>query len=583
MTTEPRARKDPVGGQRPGGQASGGSDARIDGLTEVNGPAALSQSGPMMPAPLGGEPLMGLSPQVFFAPQPPALPPAPTDPAQAARLEAAEGIALVARNQFAAAVARFDQAVALRPAEAEYHWRLALAAESAGRNELVLPRLLEAVRLAPDAPLPHHALASWYDRNGDPAAALEHSARAVALAPDDPQFAVLLGALHLSGGTPREALAAIERFADPDAPGAADRWVADLYARIAPLVGRQDQALRVIERAMRNPNLPPGPSGKAMMHFAACALLDKTGRYDAAFEQAGLGNEAVRATARPHEPAAFTEWVSRKTRYFTRKRCRALPRATHESRRPVFILGMPRSGTSLVEQILACHPQMHAAGELNVLRQIASGVHAADWSDGVAYPECLDALSLGRANRLASQYLDAIQALDGGRATFVTDKQPLNYLILDLVELLFPGCHVIHCVRSALDTCLSCYTTNFERSNEFKLDLGHLGAYYRDYRRLMEHWKKVLTVPMLEVRYEDVVLDTEGQARRILEFLDLPWDDRCLRYYENQRHVGTASRDQVRRPIYTSSIGRWKHYEKHLEPLIAALGRTSAPVTVPVP
>jgi hypothetical protein len=208
---------------------------------------------------------------------------------------------------------------------------------------------------------------------------------------------------------------------------------------------------------------------------------------------------------------------------------------------------------------------------LEALRLIAKGSSGSDWSEGAAYPECLDGLSLARANKLASKYLGEIELLDA-KATYVTDKQPLNFLILDLVEILFPGCHVIHCVRSPLDTCVSNFMTNFEISNEFKFDLGHLGQYHRDYRRLMEHWKKVLTLPLMEVRYEDLVLDTEGQVRRMLEFLGLPWDDRCLKYYENRRGVRTASEDQVRRPIYTSSIGKWKLYEKYLGELIAALG-----------
>jgi hypothetical protein len=123
---------------------------------------------------------------------------------------------------------------------------------------------------------------------------------------------------------------------------------------------------------------------------------------------------------------------------------------------------------------------------------------------------------------------------------------------------------------------VSCYMTNFQESNEFKYDPAHLGAYYRQYLRLMEHWKSVLTIPLLEVRYEDVVRDAEGQARRMLQFLSLPWDERCLRYHESGRRVRTASLDQVRRPIYTSSIGRWKSYEKHLGGLIAALGETAS-------
>jgi hypothetical protein len=150
---------------------------------------------------------------------------------------------------------------------------------------------------------------------------------------------------------------------------------------------------------------------------------------------------------------------------------------------------------------------------------------------------------------------------------------PLNVLGLELVELLLPGSRVIHCVRDAIDTCLSCYLTGFSVANEFSFDLAHLGHYYRDYRRLVTHWKKVLSVPVLDVRYEDVVFDTEEQVRRMLEFLDLPWDERCLRFYENPRRVTTASEDQVRRPVYATSVGRWKNYERHLPQLLAALGR----------
>jgi hypothetical protein len=204
---------------------------------------------------------------------------------------------------------------------------------------------------------------------------------------------------------------------------------------------------------------------------------------------------------------------------------------------------------------------------------------AAKGAGGLAHPESLGPTSAAEADRAAVQYLSALDAAGGGAgagAERVVDKQPLNFLVLELVEILFPGCRVIHCVRDPLDTCLSCYMTHFEQANEFKLDLGHLGSYYRDYRRLMDHWKSVLTVPILDLRYEEVVGDLEGQARRLLSFLDLPWDDRCLRFYENRRVVRTASSEQVRRPIYTSSVGRWRHYEKHLGPLLDALGPTGS-------
>ena len=492
----------------------------------------------------------------------------PVDAATRAGLEAEKGAAAMARGDFAAAVDFYRRAVTLRPAEANYHLQLGVAADKAGRDEWVEAPLLAAIRLNASDPWPHYVLSAWHYRHGRIDHALEHSERAMALSPGDRVICVSRASILLAAGKGREAWDLLEPFAAANVP---DRWVAQLAARAAPAAGREEDALWAIERALLAPGLGDGPDGKPLLHFAAATLLDRLGRADEAFGHARAGNELVRNLTPRHDPAAHSEWISSKIRYFTRKRLKSLPRATLDTHKPVFIVGMPRSGTSLVEQILSCHPQVHGAGELNALRVIARDASGADWSEGAAYPAALDGLSLATANRLARQYLASTGAPNG--VTYVTDKQPLNFQLLDLVELLFPECHVIHCVRNPLDTCLSCYLTNFQESNAFKYDLGHLGAYHRDYRRLMEHWKKVLNVPILEVRYEDVVLDAEGQTRRLLEFLNLPWDDRCLRYYENNRQVRTASLDQVRRPIYTTSIGRWKHYEKHLGELITALGR----------
>ena len=492
---------------------------------------------------------------------------------QRARQEAARGQGLLARGNFGAAVDCFQRAVALQPEEPLYHAGLAAAAESAAMDELVGRHAAEAIRLAPEHGPARRLLARWCYRNGQLARGIEHSARAAALSPGSVDDAVLHATLLFADGRAQEARDAIEPHL---AAGSADRWLASLCARIAPAIKQEAPALEVVERALRAPNLPNDPGGKPLLHFAASALLDRMGRYPQAFEHARLGNEILRDAAPAHEIAGHADWISRKIAYFSRDRVDSLPRATHDSRRPVFILGMPRSGTSLVEQILACHPAVHAGGELQALRLVARDSAGADWASGESYPELFDDLSVGRANRLAAQYLAAIETLDGGASACVTDKQPLNFLILNMVELLFPRSRVIHCVRSPLDTCLSCYMTNFDVHNPFKFDLTHLGAYYRDYLRLMEHWKQALTVPILDVRYEDLVLDTRGQVRRMLDFLELPWDDRCLRYYESDRRARTASVDQVRKPIYTASIGRWKHYEPHLAPLIAALGTSTS-------
>jgi hypothetical protein len=161
----------------------------------------------------------------------------------------------------------------------------------------------------------------------------------------------------------------------------------------------------------------------------------------------------------------------------------------------------------------------------------------------------------------------------GGAARF-TDKQPQNFLHLGMIELLFPAARVVHCGRDARDTCLSCYTHLFGGGNNqpFAGRLEHLGRYYRAYERVMAHWRGVVSIPVLEVAYEDVVGDLEGSARRLVGFVGLEWDDACLRFHETRRDVITESADQVRRPLYSSSVGRWRRFEAHLAPLLAALG-----------
>ena len=548
------------------GDKGGGRPVQRDSL-QANAPGGFVV-GMAGPAQLGLPPIISSAPLTWPSSGGGML--AAPDAAAQARFEAAAGDAFHEQGQFQAALYRFQEAVALQPVEAEYHFKLARAAERSGEMPLVEPHLLEAVRLDPDHAPAHNALARWYRESTQYELALRHSATAVALQPENNDFVVTRASVLSSAGQPQEAWELLRPLVSAETP---DRWPVWLYAQVAPKLGPEHEAraAAAVRRALGAPGL--SPKSQRGLHFAAAALLDGMGRYDEAFAHARRGNETYR---QPHDPGAHTDFVNRRIRYFTPARLNALPRATLRSNRPVFIVGMPRSGTSLVEQILASHPQVFGAGELPMLARIASTIGQADWCEGEPYPECLDALTVRRANRLAAEYLSAIEALDK-QATYVTDKMPLNVLGLDLVELLLPGSRVIHCVRDAIDTCLSCYLTGFAAANEFSFDLGHLGAYYRDYRRLADHWKTVLSVPILEVRYSDVVFDTEGQARRMLEFLELPWDERCLTFYENRRRVSTASEDQVRRPVYASSIGRWKNYEKHLTELLAALGRGGAP------
>jgi Sulfotransferase family len=239
-------------------------------------------------------------------------------------------------------------------------------------------------------------------------------------------------------------------------------------------------------------------------------------------------------------------------------------------RTPIFIVGMPRSGTSLTEQIISNHPQVFGAGELSYLHQVANQLlYSMPTLD--VYAGKVAGLTDRGAHELAGYYLAKVRGLSAD-APRITDKMPHNFLHVGLIALLLPEARIIHCRRAPLDTCFSIYTNNFNERHPYAHDLSDLGWYYRQYEGLMAHWRTVVPDLLLDVQYEELVEDLEGQTRRILEFLGLPFDEACLDFQANRRSVATISRVQVRQPLYRTSMERWRPYEKHLGPLVEALG-----------
>jgi tetratricopeptide (TPR) repeat protein len=214
------------------------------------------------------------------------------------------------------------------------------------------------------------------------------------------------------------------------------------------------------------------------------------------------------------------------------------------------------------------------AGELDEMSLIEIDLSAI-LGGQLPFPRSVESLTADHCDRLAQRYLDYIDNIASSDAQRVTDKMPTNFLRLGLITQLFPQARIIHCMRDPLDTCLSCYFQFFSESQSFTYDLANLGAYYRQYQRLMEHWRTVLSAPIMEVRYEDLVANQEGVSRALVDFCGLEWDDRCLRFHEMRRKVATASYDQVRQPMYNRSVGRWRHYESHLTALHQALNEPS--------
>ena len=241
---------------------------------------------------------------------------------------------------------------------------------------------------------------------------------------------------------------------------------------------------------------------------------------------------------------------------------------------PVFIIGMPRSGTTLLEQILASHPEVFGAGELvNMAKTVAN---LADVSSS-AFPQFMSSIGGEQLHRVGENYVAAVRAL-APNAVRITDKMPQNFYFAGLIHLALPNARIIHAQRDPVDTCLSCFSKLFSREHAYAYDLAELGRYYRAYESLMAHWRELLPEDvMLEVRYEEVTADFENQARRIITHCGLEWDEACLAFHNTQRPIRTASVVQVRQPIYHSSVGRWRTYEHLLEPLISALqGNTTS-------
>jgi hypothetical protein len=257
-------------------------------------------------------------------------------------------------------------------------------------------------------------------------------------------------------------------------------------------------------------------------------------------------------------------------RVFETRRMQQLIGSGYRDPTPIFILGMPRSGTTLTEQILASHGEIEGGGERYDLSKIVGRASEVAGVTGQLV-DWIDKIDSDGLRKLGQAYIDALRR-EYPEVPHVTDKMPGNFRFVGLIHAILPDAKIIHTRRHPGDTCMSCFTKLFTDSQDFTYDLTDLGRYYRAYEELMAHWRAILPAgAMLDVEYERLVADVEGQTRRILDFVGLPWDENCLRFFENKRGVATASQTQVRQPIYKTSVQRWRNYRSQLQPLFRAM------------
>ncbi len=312
----------------------------------------------------------------------------------------------------------------------------------------------------------------------------------------------------------------------------------------------------------------PETESSISLGFSMGKILDDVGDYERAFKVFREANDKVDIQ---YDTGSSDESAGTLFNVFTPQFFEKCKDYGSSSERPVFIVGMPRSGTSLTEQILASHPDVFGAGELQIMGDMRVHIIPEFQDVPLPYPQCLTELGPEAFAKMADFYLEKSSEAAGNEIR-ITDKFPHNFANLGLVSTLFPKARIIHCKRDPMDTCFSIYVRNFTRNYPFASKFEFLGHQYKQYLRIMDHWKSVLPVEILEVNYEDVIADQEGQSRRMVDFVGLPWDDACLEFNKTKRSVVTFSHWQVRQPIYSSSVAKWKQYEPWLGPLKDALG-----------
>jgi tetratricopeptide (TPR) repeat protein len=474
---------------------------------------------------------------------------------------------------------------------------LAQIASGAGHVEDAESMLLEALRLAPDYLLAILDLGRLYKEEDRFAEAIASFDRAIALEPNRFQAHFMRAATLARASFTPEAVAAYQHCLELrprhagallglghvlKASGAYAGAVAayDESRRLAPDSGEtywslanlktyrfDKETVAEMEKHAASTELPV--RSRVNFLFALGKAKEDEGDFERAWQHYREGNETQRAEV-TYDPVQTEVVNDRIVAAFTADFLSSLQGAGDPDPAPVFILGLPRSGSTLLEQVLASHSAVEGTAELPYVGRLATSI-GRKAGPGLKYPEAVRELASTRFAGLGTEYLSLARVHRRTPAPRFIDKMPNNFPNVGLIALMLPNARIVDARRHPLDACLSCYRQLFAKGQNFTYDLTEIGEYYLQYQRMMDHWHAVLPGRVLTVQYEEVVADFEAQARRLLEFCGLAWEDACLRFWESERPVRTPSAEQVRQPIYERSVGHWRHYERHLGELFAVL------------
>ena len=454
------------------------------------------------------------------------------------------------------ALAAMQKAAALSPGNIDAHTNLGIILQDTGRLDEAEASYRRALQIKPNYAEALNNLGNTLKELGRFSEAEASILRALEIKPDYANALVAAGRIAADRGQFAEAKTFFRR-ALVNKPEIPDAWAG--IAAMRKMTPDDADWLATVEQIVQK-DLTPRQESK--LRHAMGKYYDDVKDYDQAFQNYRRANELKKSFCKTYDRQNWTVAVNQLIQFYHHKRvCHALEGASN-SARPLFIVGMPRSGTSLTEQIVASHPSVFGAGELHFWNN-AAHEHEPALLGGDLNGSLLSVLADECLRNLSGFSADALR---------VVDKMPVNFSHLGLIHAVFPNARILHTQRNPIDTCLSIYFQNFKEGHTYANDLDDLAYYYKEYHRLMAHWRTVLPPEVfLDVPYETLLGDQEGWSRKIIEFIGLDWDERCLDFHQTERNVGTASNWQVRQKIYQSSKERWRNYEKHVSPLLELL------------
>jgi tetratricopeptide (TPR) repeat protein len=460
-----------------------------------------------------------------------------------------------------AAVASGERATRLAPQEAASFYNLGLAYSDQQQLDEAIRCYQKTVKLQPRHGLAYNNLGAMLERRGDAGEAEKCYAKAVAINPEHTEAQNNLGVMYNEQGQIEKARACFE------ASLAASPYFVDAHYNLSGVKTYQqdDPHLSLLETMAVNSEQYP-IDARIKLYFAFGKALEDTGEYDRSFAAYTEGNYLQRSLVEyrsTQEINIMNEAVTTFTKTFY---------ASHiddgfDDASPIFIVGMPRSGSSLLEQVLDSHPQIYGAGEQKLLGEITNQFLG---EKGLTY---FSKMTSDELKQLGQAYIKALRALAPKDTLLITDKMPANFFYIGVIKAILPNAKIIHSMRNPLDSCFSCYGKFFKDAINFSYNLKELADYYARYMRLMEHWHHVIPKQnLLDVSYERFVAGFESETKRILDFIGVAWDEQCLSFHKNSRRVKTASIAQIQKPLYQSSVHRASHFSPYLSELKMIVG-----------